>query len=59
MNNTVLQEVMLCQLEICNRHVTEILQTVSNKLPGIRWFGVTGWRLPTFLMTQVLSPSRV
>jgi hypothetical protein len=45
-NNTVLQVVMLCQFGICYRHVTEILQTVSNKLLGIRWFGVTGSRLP-------------
>ena len=50
MTSTFLQEVMLCQLGICYWHVTEILQTVSNKLPGIRWLGVTGSRLPTFWM---------
>ena len=33
MNNTVFQEVMLCQMGIRYWHVTEILQTVSNKLP--------------------------
>jgi len=53
------QELLLSQSGICHWHVTEILQTVHNKLPGIRWLGVTGSRLPTFWTTEVLSSSKV